>query len=169
MRYLPLLFVVLLIACVKEPIGWYPDVGVVEVSSDSTKVEFTVSDPDGDGWHYGDDGEGARDLVIALQEKAKKDVSIYRVTWEVYDIHPDEVSSDYKDLVPPIDIKAGSDTTVTVTIRITESVANSLDDADGGDDDNGNGNIKFSVLGYDQERGEDINDIPSYTPIHVHK
>jgi hypothetical protein len=172
MKYLPILLVLALIACVKEPLGLYPDVGVVVVTSDSVRVNFNVPDSDPDsmspGWEPGYGGSATKNMTVILKETAKKDVQVEALHWQIFDVNGSVVGSDADGYMPPIEIKGGQDTSYTITIEVWEGWARDLDNADGtADDYAGNGTIKFYVDGYDLQRGEDINTIPSYTPMSV--
>ncbi|MEO0216464.1 MAG: hypothetical protein ABIL70_07915 [candidate division WOR-3 bacterium] len=169
-KYLSLVALLIIIACVKEPVGWYPDVGVIEVKSDTTTVTFHVPDPDGNGWHQWEGGEASQEMTITLKEKAKKDVAISKLKLEFYDENGDEVASYSEHYVPAIEIDGGKEYSYSVVVNVNEGIADKLDDETGAKDDFfGNGTIKFSVEGYDLQRGEAINCIPSYTPIQVEK
>ncbi|MGB9719935.1 MAG: hypothetical protein ACPL28_00435 [bacterium] len=169
---LGLLFV--LINCVKEPLAWYEDVGVVEIVTDTLVVTFHVPDtdtgPGNPGWNPWGSGSASQDLSITLKEKAKKDVAISTLRWQFYDINGNLVANRSESYVPPIEIDGGKEYTYTVSIIVDEGTADDLDDADGANNDyNGRGTIKFIVEGYDLIRGENINCIYSYTPIEVRK
>jgi hypothetical protein len=169
---LPLILVLAVVACVKEPLGLYPDVGVVVVTSDSVRVNFNVPDSDPDtmspGWEPGYAGSATKNMTVILKETAKKNVHVESLHWQIFDINGDLVGSDNNEYVPPIEIKGGQDTTFTITVEVWEGWANDLDDADDpADDYSGIGTIKFYVDGYDLQRGEDINCVPSYTPMSV--
>jgi len=167
---LTMLIIALGIACIKEPIAMYEDVGVIEVHSDTSVVLFNVPDPDNNGWNWSGSGECSKELTIILKEKAHKDVSIDRLNWKFYDLNGNSVGSRHKDYVPPITIKSGNEISCTVSVRVNEDIADELDDATGAVDDfYGEGTIEFNVEGYDTERGNTINTIPSYTPLKVQK
>jgi hypothetical protein len=174
MKYLPLLLFLGLIACVKEPLALYPDVGVVVVTSDSVRVNFNVPDSDTSathpGWEPGYNGSATKNMTVVLKETAKKDVCVEVLHWQVFDINGSLIGTDADEYVPPIEIKGGQDTSYAMTIEVWEGWARSLDNADGAANDfAGTGTIKFYVSGYDLQRGEDINTIPSYTPMSVSK
>jgi len=170
MRYLLLFSLVLLIACVKGPIATYPDLGVVEVTSDTVLVVFNVPDPDNNGWNPGGGGSTSKPINIKLKERADKDVSINSLVWIFYNADAEIVDIEAQDYIPPIEIEAGKEYSLTVTVTVDERIADNIDDHDGGVDDFlGNGTIEFYVEGYDLERGEEINSIPSYTKIQVQK
>ncbi len=158
------------IACVSEPVAWYWDIGVIEMSSDTLTVTFNVPDPDTNGWHPWEPGEGSQQMTVTLIEKGKKDVVIDRVIWRIYTLDRGLVASYDEDYIPPLLVEAKHELDVTVTVTISEGVADDLDDATGDNDDfNGEGYIQFSVDGYDIERGNEINCIPSYTMIRVQR
>ncbi|OPX17610.1 hypothetical protein BXT86_05605 [candidate division WOR-3 bacterium 4484_100] len=158
------------IACVKEPLAMYYDLGVVEVISDSTSVNFNVPDPDTNGWHQWEGGEGTNTFTITLKEKAKKDVVINEVVWTFYTLDGGYVAQRGVDYIPPIKIDAGKEHELTLTIKVDEGIADDLDDATGDANDfYGEGTIEFDVRGYDVERGNEVNTIPSYTPITVQR
>jgi hypothetical protein len=174
MKYLlPLMLVLAFVACVKEPLGLYPDVGVVVVTSDSLRINFNVPDSDPDtilhkGWEPGYNGSATKDMTVILKETAKKDVIVEALHWQIFDVNGSLVGTDGDSYMPPLEIKGGQDTTYTVTIEVWEGWARTLDNADLPQDDfSGTGTIKFYVDGYDLQRGEDINTIPSYTPMSV--
>ncbi len=167
-----LLFVI--INCVKEPLAWYEDVGVVEVVTDTLLITFHVPDtdtgPGNPGWNPWGSGSASQDLSITLKEKAKKDVAITSLRWQFFDINGNQVASRSENYVPPIDIDGGKEYSYTVSIIVDERIADDLDDEDGANNDYyGRGTIKFIVEGYDLIRGEHINCIYSYTPIEVRK
>ncbi len=162
------------INCVKEPVGWYEDVGIVEITTDTLLVTFHVPDtdtgPGNPGWNPWGNGSASQDLSITLKEKSKKDVAVTTLRWQFYDINGSLVNSHSETYVPPLEIKGGKEITYTVTIIVDEAVADDLDHADGADNDYyGRGTIKFIGEGYDLIRGEDINCIYSYTPMEVRK
>ena len=158
------------VACVNEPIAWYWDQGVIEMSSDTVTVNFNVPDPDTNGWHQWESGDGSQQMTVTLTEKGKKDVVIDRVVWRIYTLDRGFVASYDEDYIPPILIEAKQDLPVTVTVTINEGIADDLDDATGDQNDFlGQGYIEFSVEGYDIERGNEINCIPSYTLIQVQR
>jgi hypothetical protein len=169
MKYLLLILVLALVACVKEPLGLYPDVGVVVVTSDSVRINFNVPDNDTiPGWPQGGWELATKNMSIVLKETAKKDVCVEVLHWQFFDIDGNLVGSDADEYVPPIELKGGQDTTFSMTIDVWQDIAYHLDNADGAQDDySGNGTIKFYVDGYDLQRGEDINTIPAYTPMSV--
>ncbi|MEO0137248.1 MAG: hypothetical protein ABIL39_09515 [candidate division WOR-3 bacterium] len=164
----------MLIGCVKEPVAWYEDVGVVEINTDTSLVTFHVPDtdtgPGNPGWNPWGSGSASQDLTITLKEKAKKDVAITSLRWQFFDIDGSQVASRSESYVPPIEIAGGKEHSYTVSIIVDEGIADDLDDADGANNDYyGRGTIKFIVEGYDLIRGENINCIYSYTPIEVRK
>jgi hypothetical protein len=172
MKYLPLILVLALIACVKEPLGLYPDVGVVVVTSDSVRINFNVSDSDtsstSPGWEPWGNGLASKTMSVVLKETAKKNVHVETLRWQFFDVNGNQVATDNVEYVPPLELNAGQDTTYTMTIDVWENLALALDNADGAANDYaGTGTIKFYVEGYDLQRGEDINTIPSYTPMSV--
>jgi hypothetical protein len=170
MRYLLFLLLLLTIACVKEPIGSYDEGGVIEIGSDTAVVLFNVPDPGDDGWGNGmnDTGEVVKTMDLTFREKGGQDVAITTVYWTFYNHDGGYVSSGYVDFVPPFDVLAGSQEAYTLSVTVDEGIANNLDDHDGSPDDwNGTGTIKFMVTGFDRHWGNDINDIPSYTPMRV--
>jgi len=172
MKFLPLILVLALVACVKEPLGLYPDVGVVTVTSDSVRINFNVPDsyPDtlNPGWTPNGGGLASKTMSVVLKETAKKDVCVEALHWQFFDVNGNYVDSHTDEYIPPIEIKGGQDTTYSITIDVWEDIAYHLDHADGAQYDfSGTGTIKFYVEGYDLQRGEDINTIPSYTPISV--
>ncbi len=167
-----ILFVV--IGCVKEPIAWYEDVGIVEITTDTTLITFHVPDtdtgPGNPGWNPWGNGSASQDLSITLKEKAKKDVAITSLEWEFFDVNGSHVATRSEIYVPPIEIGGGKEHTYTVSIVVNENIADDLDDADGAENDYyGRGTIMFIVEGYDLNRGEEINCIYSYTPMEVRK
>ncbi len=176
-RYLSFAVVAFLFAfinCVKEPIAWYEDVGVIEITTDTTLVTFHVPDtdtgPGNPGWNPWGNGSASQDLSITLKEKAKKDVAISTLRWQFFDINGSQVASRSESYVPPIEIAGGKEYSYTVSIIVDERIADDLDDEDGAANDYyGRGTIKFIVDGYDLIRGEAINCIYSYTPIEVRK
>ncbi|MEO0094296.1 MAG: hypothetical protein ABIL18_06025 [candidate division WOR-3 bacterium] len=162
------------ITCVKEPVAWYEDVGVVEIITDTTLITFHVPDtdtgPGNPGWNPWGSGSASQDLSITLKEKAKKDVAITSLRWQFFDIDGSQVASRSESYVPPIEIAGGKEHSYTVSIIVDEGIADDLDDADGANNDYyGRGTVKFIVEGYDLIRGENINCIYSYTPIEVRK
>ncbi len=170
LMYLGIVALFLIVACVKEPIGWYPDVGVIEVKSDTLVVTFHVPDPNSNGWHPGEGGEASQELTITLKEKAKKDVAISKLNLEFYDENGSEIATHLEHYVPAIEIDGGKEYSYSVVVKVSEGIADELDDETGAENDFlGKGIIKFSVEGYDLQRGEEINCIPSYTPIQVEK
>lgn len=173
-KYLGLILLVLLANCVKEPLSWYEDVGVVEIQTDTTVITFHVPDtdtnPGNPGWNPWGGGSASQDLSITLREKAKKDVAITSLRWHFYDVDGGHVASRSENYVPPIEIDGGKEFSYTISVIVDEGIADDLDDADGANNDyNGRGTIKFIVEGYDLIRGEEINCIYSYTPILVTK
>lgn len=172
MKYLPLLAILLAVACVKEPVAWYYDVGVIEIISDTLTVSFNVPDTDtlSPGWDPNGNGEASKDLSITFREKAKKDVAITVLEWSFFDVDGAWIVNRSEIFVPPIEIRGGQEFTYTATVKVNEFIADRLDDADGSQDDfSGDGTIEFNVEGYDLVRGDDLNSIPSFTPIHVQK
>lgn len=173
-KYLGLILLILLANCVKEPLAWYEDVGVVEIHTDTTVITFHVPDTDtgqgNPGWNPGGNGSASQDLSITLREKAKKDVAITTLHWEFYNINGDRVAQRSESYVPPIEIDGGKEYSYTLSVIVDERIADDLDDADGANNDYyGRGTIKFIAEGYDLIRGEEINCIYSYTPILVTK
>lgn len=167
---IPLLLVLALVACVKEPVALYPDLGVIVMTSDSVNVNFNVPDTDTliPGWTPWGDGEAAKNMTVVLKENGNKDVHIEEVSWGFYDADGDYISADHETFIPPITIESGKDTTLTIQVIVWEDLADELDDADGDANDySGRGTIMFEVEGYDLERGNDINCVPSYTPMSV--
>jgi hypothetical protein len=170
MRYALFLLLLLTIACVKEPIATYPEGGVIEIGSDTAEVLFNVPDPANDGWHWNDSGSVVKTLNLTFKEKGGLDVAVTTVYWSFYNIDGELVSSDYVDFVPPLEVLAGGQGTYALSVTVDEGIANNLDDHDGAQDDfSGTGTIKFTVNGFDRHWGNDINDIPSYTPMRVAK
>jgi len=170
-KYLGLIILVLLANCVKEPLAWYEDVGVVEVKTDTTLITFHVPDTDTlPGWNPWGGGTASQDLSVTLREKAKKDVAVTTLRWQFYDVNGSLVANRSESYVLPIDIDGGKEYTYTISVIVDEGIADDLDYAYGADNDyNGQGTIKFIVEGYDLIRGESINCIYSYTPIEVRK
>jgi len=173
-KILGLIVLVLLANCVKEPLAWYEDVGIVEIKTDTTLVTFHVPDtdtgPGNPGWNPWGSGSASQDLSITLKEKAKKDVAVTTLRWQFYDVNGSLVANRSESYVPPIEIDGGKEFVYTVSIIVDEGIADDLDDADGANNDyNGRGTIKFIAEGYDLIRGESINCIYSYTPIEVRK
>lgn len=173
MRFcLPLLLILALVACVKEPVGLYPDLGVIVMTSDSVNVNFNVPDSDTmlPGWTPWGSGEAVKNLTVILKENGKKDVHVEEVNWDFYDVDGDHLAAGHETFIPPITIKSGKDTSFTVEVTVWEDLADELDDADGDANDfSGHGTIMFEAEGYDLERGNDINCVPSYTPMSVSK
>ncbi len=172
MRFcLPLLLTLALVACVKEPVSLYPDLGVIVMTSDSVSVNFIVPDTDTmlPGWSPGT-GEAVKNMTVILKENGNKDVHVEEISWEFYDVDGDYLESHHETYIPPITIESGKDTTITVSVTVSEDLADELDDADGTVDDFiGSGTIMFEADGYDLERGQSINCVPSYTPMSVSK
>jgi hypothetical protein len=170
MRYLLFFLLLLTIACVKEPIGTYPEGGVVAIGSDTAEVLFNVPDVDNDGWHNNDSGEVIKTLNLTFKEKGGQDVAITSVYWVFYNYYGEYVQGAYVDFVPPLEVLAGSEKSYALSVTVDEGIANNLDDHDGAQDDfSGTGTIKFTVGGFDRHWGNAINDIPSYTPMRVAK
>jgi len=173
MRFcLPLLLVLALVACVKEPVSLYPDLGVIVMTSDSVSVNFNVPDSDTllPGWTPWGSGEAVKNMTVILKENGNKDVHIDEVSWGFYDVDGDYLIADHVTFMPPITIESGKDTTFTVSVTVWEDLADELDDADGTEDDFiGSGTIVFEADGYDLERGQGINCVPSYTSMSVSK
>ena len=172
MRYLPfLLLLLMVVACVKEPIGSYDEAGVIEIGSDTAAVLFNVPDTDSlPGWSPWGDGEATKTVTLTFKEKGGLDVSITMVSWVFYNVDGDQVSSDYIDFLPPLEVLARSQETYDLSVTVDEAIANNLDDHDGSQNDwSGTGTIKFLVSGFDRHWGNAINDIPSYTPMRVAK
>lgn len=168
MKYAALLLLLLAAACVKEPVGYYYDGGVVEITADTAQVVFNVPDPDGNGWNPGGDGEAAKAIALTLNELSDKDLAITGVYWVFYNISDGYVDDGYVNYYPPFELPKGSETPLDVTVTVTEAIANNLDDHDGAQDDwSGTGTIKITCSGFDCERGNAINDIPVYIPIRV--
>lgn len=168
MKYAVLLLLLLVAACVKEPISYYYDGGIVEITADTAQVVFNVPDPGGDGWDWGDSGEVVKAIDLTLKERADKDVAITSVHWIFYNISDDYVDDGYINYNPPFQVPSGSETALALSVTVTEGIADNLDDHDGAQDDySGTGTIKFYCLGFDQERGNAIYTIPFYLPIRV--
>ncbi len=164
------IIILALIACVSEPIAWYWDQGVIEMFSDTLTVNFNVPDPDTNGWHPWERGEGSQPMTVTLTEKGKKDVVIDCIIWRIYTLDRTLIATYSEYYIPPLLVEAKKELPVTVTVAINEGVADRLDDATGDRDDfYGEGYLQFSVAGYDIERGNEINCIPSYTQIRVQR
>ncbi|MCX7995654.1 MAG: hypothetical protein N3A65_07795 [candidate division WOR-3 bacterium] len=164
----------LLLNCIKEPVAWYEDVGIVEITTDTTITTFHVPDtdtgPGNPGWNPWGNGSASQDFTIKLKEKSKKDVAVSTLRWQFFDVNGTHIASRSETYVPPIEIDGGKEYTYTVSIIVDERIADDLDDEDGAANDYyGRGTIKFIVEGYDLIRGEEINCIYSYTPIEVRK
>ena len=167
---LPLLLVLALVACVKEPVALYPDQGVVVMTSDSVTVGFIVPDTDSvAGWNPVGNGEALKTMTVILKENGNKDINVEDVSWSFYDCDGNYLASRNETYIPPIKIESGKDTTITVDVTVWEHLAYDLDNADGTEDNLGSGTIVFEASGYDLERGNDINCVPSYTPMSVSK
>lgn len=171
MRFcLPLLLVLALVACVKEPVSLYPDLGVIVMTSDSVSAGFTVPDADTiPGWDPIGNGEALKNMTVILKENGNKDVHIEEVSWSFYDCDGNYIASRNEIYIPPITIESGKDTTITVEVTVWEHLAYDLDNADGTENNSGSGTIMFEADGYDLERGQSINCVPSYTPMSVAK
>jgi len=172
MRYLLFFLLLLTIACVKEPIATYPEGGVISIGSDTAEVLFNVPDTDSiiPGWTPWGDGEATKTLNLTFKEKGGLDVAITSVYWAFYNLNGELVQGDYIDFVPPLEVLAGSEKSYALSVTVDEGIANNLDDHDGAQDDfSGTGTIKFMASGFDRHWGNDINDIPSYTPMRVAK
>lgn len=168
MKYAVLFLLLLVTACVKEPVGYYLDQGVVEITADTAQVIFNVPDPDNNGWNPGGDGEVAKVISLTMKEKSGRDLAITGIYWVFYNISDGYVDDGYLNYHPPFEVPDGSETPLDLTITVTEAIANNLDDHDGAHDDySGTGTIKITVGGYDLERGNAINVIPVYIPIRV--
>jgi len=168
MKYVALLLLLLSAACVKEPVGIYTDVGVVEITADTAQVVFNVPDPGNDGWNWGDPGEVTKNIDLTLKEQSGKDLSITSVYWAIYNLSDEYVGGGYKNYNPPFQVPSGSETALAFPVTVTEYIAGDLDDHDGANGDySGTGTIKITCSGFDNERGNDINDIPLYLGIRV--
>jgi len=168
MKYLALLLLLLVAGCVKEPIGYYYDGGVVEITADTAQVVFNVPDPGGDGWNWGDSGEVVKAIDLTLNERGDKDVAITSVYWTFYNISDDYVSGGAIDYNPPFQVPKGSETALALSVTVTEGIADNLDDHEGAQDDYaGTGTIRITCTGYDKERGNTIYNIPLYLGIRV--
>ncbi len=168
MKYLALLLLLLVAACVKEPIGYYYDGGIVEITADTAQVVFNVPDPGGDGWSWGDTGEVVKAIDLTLKERSDRDLAITSVYWIFYNINDDYVDDGYINFNPPFQVPKGSETALALSVTVTEGIADDLDDHDGAQDDYaGTGTIRVTCSGFDKERGNSIGDIPLYLGIRV--
>ncbi len=173
MRFcLPLLLILALVACVKEPVSLYPDLGVIVMTSDSVNVNFNVADSDTllPGWSPWGSSEAVKNMTVTLKENGNKDVHVEEISWEFYDSDGDYLESHHETFIPPITVESGKDTTFAVSVTVSEHLADEFDDAsDPIDDFSGSGTVVFYADGYDLERGQGINCVPSYTPMSVSK
>lgn len=169
------LFLMLFIAavlsagCVKEPVALYFEQPVlVSTLSDTTQSVFQVPDIDSNGWHHWDSGADTISMSLYIKETAGQNALISGISYKIYDIDGNMINSKNESYIPYINMNARGQDTLSMSIIVDEGDANDLDDADGINDNVGEGYVSFNVNFLD-EKGNQYSSVPVFRDIKVIK
>ncbi len=162
------LFLLLLVSsCYIGTLEVYDYRPIIEMErEDTTAILFRVPDLDPDGWWNGD-GEDSKSIEITIKETAGTEAYIENIEWEIIGENNQLTSDGENMLIKSVELN-DNDTLYTVNITLTEHDANELDEADGIQDNVGEGVLKIQMIYYDKF-GNIYESKPLYAPIKIIK
>ncbi len=170
-KLLVVLFVLAILStgCVKEPVALYFEQPIISSSlADTSLAVFAVPDVDSNGWHHWDSGADTLSMSLYIHETAGQNALVSGISYRVYDIDGNQISSKSESYIPFINMNAHGQDTLTMSVIIDEGDADDLDNADGINDNVGEGYVSFQVNFYD-EKGTPYSSVPVFRNIKVIK
>ena len=141
---------------------WTQPQGVVSIMVTTGMVTFEVPDPDGLGWASDTGGTDTESMQLSFTETTGKEATIHTIMWYLYDSNGVQKATGTINVMGVI---TPGDAYPRVTM--SETLANTLDAADGSVNQSATGHLRFSVDGYDHEHGSNVDVLEEFTSVTV--